>query len=750
MTNGYALGQLSKAFLTATTDENPDVRRRADRRAQRWVQALEQMADGRVDVGTRAPVRGLPTWVTLEVLRGGFATGSAMANVPLEAEETALAQRLGIPAARRMIFGYFLTEEGLADLYGLLDSGAYRVEIPEDAALLTMAWLVRAGDRVAALDLLEAISPYAGMLRLAPKAAHTSITPPDHVFRITAGEAADALRSRQPNPRVEAQREALAVWNPFSDRVLSLWLRRCHNGRLSVDGDAAWRTSAWALVDEYDRLAATHTLCTKHRKPKENLAILLAALRTVRAGQVLSDREVGLVRCAIEAQVAKRGRPESEKHAALRDQQRAVAAAPAHSQLAAIAASRVGGLELAEGIEQPEAFSGNVTAEEESQSGVPTGSAMPRSVPRLLTRAHSAPIEKLLDDGVVPSAEVLAALAPRISASVVAAGFADPALSRLAAGNYRAFRRRRSLLLLNLDKQVQITELPWVRAVAGHSQATTDEAMAVARRMGALALDRFPSTVMPNPLVQELEHLLSAAGHDVPLVEELAADIFMGRFSDKFRKAAQTAARIIGGTLYSRYYGIDPQQVLSLPEPAKSQTSWTWRRMRPTEPGVSFGDLCWERAGYAADRQRSVVANGTVIEQSQILTTHNLAVLVSIGVQPTRSWIDLAREAVDRTGDLLDLASRQQRPLATVKNAAYAWRQAIFFMSVADQKEVAALLDDDFLTASGPVVMNELIGDLRRAANGAPADEGRSPFLGWTLGRHWILDVIGHRPGPVA
>ena len=746
MTNGYALGQLGKAFLTATTHENPDVRRHADRRAQRWAQTLERMADGRVDVGSRVPVRGFPAWVTLEVLRGGFATGSVLAEVPLQADEIALAQRLGISAARRLIFGYFLTDAGLEDLYDLLDSGAYRIEIPEDAALLTIAWLVRSGDRADALDLLDTLSPFAEKLRLAPKAADASVSPPDHVFRITAGEVADALRGRKPNPRVEVQREALAIWNPFGDRVLAHWLEQYRDGRLVLDGDPAWRASAAALVAEYDRLATVHKLCTKHSKPKENLAILLRALMAIGAGEDLSAREMGFVRCAIERQVAKRGRPASEAHSALRDRERVVATAPAHVQLAAVAAARVSGLDPAEGIEHPEDFIEDVTSEEAAQSGAAEGSSMPPSVPRLLTRAHSAPVEKLLEEGVVPSAEVLAALVPRISASVVASGFADDALARLAAANYRAFRRRRSLLLVNLEKQIQITELPWVRAVAGHSHATTDEAMAVAQRVGALALDYFPSTITPNPLVQELQHLLSVAGHDVPLVEELAADIFMGRFSDKFRRAAQTAALVVGGTLYARYYGIDAEQILALARPVKNQTSsrWTWRRTRPTEPGPSFGDLCSARAHRTPDGGWSVAANGTIIEQSQVLTTHNLATLVSIGIQPSRAWHELARDAVDRTSALLDLASRQRRPLATVKDAAYAWRQAIFFLSIAAPADAEEFLRGEYLAAAGPRVMGELLNGLRRAELGEPLADGHVPFLGWTVGRHWIFDAIGH------
>ncbi|MFN8194717.1 MAG: hypothetical protein U0R80_10610 [Nocardioidaceae bacterium] len=748
MTDGYALGQLGQAFLTATTHEDPAVRRRADRRVRTWAQAIEAMADGRVEVGSRVPVRGFPSWVTLEVLRGGFATGGASAEVPLQADEIAVARRVGLAPARRLIFGYFLTDAGLQELYGLLDSGGYRIEIPEDAALLTVAWLVRSGDREAALDVLDAVSPFTDRFRLAPKVAAAPTSPPEFVYRITAGEAAEALRGRRPNPRVEAQREALAVWNPFGDRVLSLWLEKSGADLGTVNSDPVWRAKASALVDEYDRLATIHTRCSKHRRPKENLAILLRGLRTVNAGEALDARDSGLVRHAVTCSVAKRGVPGTAEHSAVRDRQSVVAGAPAHAQLAGLAAGRLSAIDPAEGIEHPETLIVEVTPEEATASGIAAGSAMPAIVPRLLTRAHSAPVEQLLDERVVPSAEVLAALVPRISATVIAAGYPDRSLSTLAAANYRAFRRRRSLLLLNLEKQVQLTELPWVRASARHSEATTDEAMGVARRVGALALDHFPATIAPNPLVRELAHLLSAAGHDIPLVEELAADIFMGRFSDKFRRAAHLAARVVGGTLYAGYYRIDTDQILRLAETPEPHASSRWRmpRTRPTEPALTFGDLCVTRAARSPSDRWSVAANGTVIEQSQILTTHNLAALVSIGIQPTRPWVDLAREAIERSGALLDLASRQRRPLATVKDAAYAWRQGVFFLSLADPTEAHVLLHDEGLAATGPAVMAHLLDDLRGSAAGRTVDEDHSPFLGWTVGRHWILDAIGH-PG---
>lgn len=364
----------------------------------------------------------------------------------------------------------------------------------------------------------------------------------------------------------------------------------------------------------------------------------------------------------------------------------------------------------------------------------------------MLARTQTAPIETLLDQGVVPSAEVLAELVPQISAAVVGSTYTDPALSQLMAADYRAFRRRRSLLLLDLQKQVQITELPWVRAVAPYSVAAVDEAMAVTRRVGALALDRFPATIMPNPLVRELDHLLQVAGHDVPLVEELAADIFMGRFSDKFLRAAQTAARVVGGTLYAAYYDIDYDQLLGLQSTPKTapRRRWSWRKSPPESgPQTTFSSICQTRAGFDQEGAWSVAANGTVIEQSQILTTHNLAALVAIDVRPAQSWPELADRAFEHAVALLHLAQRQRRPLATVKDAAYAWRQMLFFLSMSSAADAEAFVSRAVSQDFGPVVA-DLLGGLRHVTAGGRFDaDGRCPagrrLTGWTTDGPWVL-----------
>ncbi|HUE84108.1 MAG TPA: hypothetical protein VMM84_18540 [Pyrinomonadaceae bacterium] len=38
----------------------------------------------------------------------------------------------------------------------------------------------------------------------------------------------------------------------------------------------------------------------------------------------------------------------------------------------------------------------------------------------------------------------------------------------------------------------------------------------------------FPHAIIPNKLLQELRALVKGAGLDIPLVDEVAADIFMG------------------------------------------------------------------------------------------------------------------------------------------------------------------------------------------------------------------------------
>ncbi|MEO3819515.1 hypothetical protein [Plantactinospora sp. B24E8] len=750
---GYPLGELARALGTATGHPDPDTRQRAGRRVRDWVRVLTGMTSGRLRIGSRTPVAGLPAWVTPQVVHGGFATGKALAGGPLRPDEVDLARRFHLPERRADLFAHHLGEAGLAELDALLDSGRYRVEVPEEAALPVLVWLLRAGDEDAALELLREIAPYAHRLRFAPAPDDTPAPEPEIVWRATTGEIRSSLAGRGPDPRIEAMREALTVWNPFADDLLTLWLQTRRDGRVGAEYDPRWLARARALLDRYRVLAAAHPHCGKHRRPKENLAILRTALAEVTGAGDLTPRTRGLLQHAVDSMLRRRGDPGSAAYTRLRERQAVQAAVPGHHTVAQVVADRLADLPQRTGIRALGPVLRPVDAAEAAAAGIPAGTPVPEPVSRTVRRALAATVPDLVAAGVVPSAEVLASLVPRIAVAATAGAYPDPALRSVMAANYLAFRARRSLLLLNLEHQVRLTELPWVRAVAAHRD-TTDEtcsdAWATLRRLGEFALTGFPATILPNPLLRELDALSREAGVPLPWVEELAADIFEGRFSTKFLRAAKIAAEHLDGSLYARYYGIDYAAVLRIPDPSPG------RGGGGTATSVAFDTLCRERAAVDG-RGWSVAANGTVIEQAQILTTQNLATLAHrVGVRPADGWSTLARRTFAQVLVLAGRLPGNPRPLPMIKNIGYAWRQLVCYLSLPggdDPRTVVDGLWEDLRAAPEPArnLLTPVLAGLGYVAAGggfAPDGTGGAGrrLLGWTVGRHWLV-ADQDRPG---
>ncbi|MFJ4983348.1 hypothetical protein ACIP9H_06120 [Streptomyces sp. NPDC088732] len=743
----YPRNRRAQAFLTALTHHDADTRRRAAARVERWRAVIDGMADGRLAIGSRTPVAGLPAWVTPKVLRGGFATPDPSAEGPLLPYEREAARSAGVPADRSALFAHCLTERGLDRLWALLDSGRYEVALPEEAALLTVAWLVRAGDVTAAAGLVRVLEPFAGRLRFTPRPS--ALPPPDPraVHRCTVGDAGGTLARRRPHAAVETQREALTVWQPFGDELLTHWLETAGTGSvLDHVPDGTWRERGADLLRRYRDLAAVHTRCTKHRDPTENLGILLGALEETVAGRPLAPRRLGLLRHAVESMVRRRGLPGSERHTRLRTRQAVQAALPSHHALAQLVARRLSLLPQDIGAADTARLVAAVTEHEADETGLPAGTAVPPAIRRVVEAASSAPVGTLVERGVVPSAEVLAELVPQLVAAAGAQAYPDPALRTLAAANYRAFRNRRSLLLHHLAHQVRIEELPWVQAVAGYRVAEEgrEPAHIVLRELGELAVQAFPGTLLPNPLVRELSVLARQAESGAPFVEELAADIFEGTFTPKFLAAARVAAELLGGTLYERYYAVDYAAVRNL---AITETGRAMTRTggQPAAGSRAFAELCAFRAGRASAEGWSVAANGMVIEQAQILTTHNLATLVGrVGITPRPGWDDLARRCFTSVCRTTARIHNNPRPLPTIKDAAYAWRQMLFHLSLcppAVQERVIADLDEEAARQPGHVAarLAPALTGLRQVAAGGSADSGTGRrFLGWTTTGHWM------------
>jgi hypothetical protein len=349
-------------------------------------------------------------------------------------------------------------------------------------------------------------------------------------------------------------------------------------------------------------------------------------------------------------------------------------------------------------------------------------------------RCLEAPVDELVERGLIRSGEVLAQVLPQLTAQLRAANLADAELRRVYAATYAAFRRRRSLLLVDLAHQVRLEELPWVAALDAQRTKTLGARVAARQaleRLVVLDLVSFPQTLLPNKLVTEFQSLGVEARLSLALTEELAADIFMGTFTNKFAVAAKAAARLLTGTLYARYYALPVAQLDAL-------------ALVKGQPAAGFAALCAERAGPG---KGSVAQNGRVIEQAQVLTTHNLATLFDqLALAQAVPVEALARRCFTWVVQALARPPKGWQPqLRKVKDAAYAWRHLVFFLSFVDEPTQRAFVG----WARGelgkvPRLAPAVRGLAHVVDGGAFAADGTGPdgarrFLGWSTERHWLM-----------
>jgi hypothetical protein len=469
--------------------------------------------------------------------------------------------------------------------------------------------------------------------------------------------------------------------------------------------------------------------------------------------------------------VTAHGVPGTDRHRVLRAAQ---VAGPSHAQIAHVLAQRLNALaEPGEGLTQEAAAAAALPVTlEEQREAVPAGTPVPMHLTARLAAVEEAPLATLLERGVVGSGEVLAGLLPQLTGPALATRFTDTSARALYAASYRAFRRRRSLLLLWLQHQVQFSELPWIAALEACADADPLPAVEeTLRQFAAFAITAFPETITPNKLVSELATLARIAQPPVassqtgtvenarpwlPLVEEVASDIFMGTFSVKYLRAAEVAVGLLqslpGGPLYARYYGIDGERVLAM---ERLEEKWGVK----TCP--DFDAYCLELAALP-EGGNPRARNGAMIEQAAILTTHNLAALVKgLRLQPLLAdrWEGLAERAYLSVLDRLERRvipesiHRTQRMRAS-KTLAFGWRQMIFFVSFLEPSAQGSFVAQchKLLAARTPAARERfapVLAGLERAVSGAvlPREAshhevaGCRRLLGWTVETPFLMGV---------
>ena len=768
---GYAAFQIAKALRTAEHHNDAATRDRAQEKADKWADVFGKLLTGELAVGSRTPVSGAPPWATLEVLTGGFATGNLLAGGPISDEEKQLLESIGASVesddVRRTLNGYFITDHGLADLQELLESGRYDIDVPEEGALLVVAWLVKQNCVDAARTVLDHIAPFFGELRFYPRVRSQPRRAGERVFVQSAGEAKISVEQIGPNARILAQQEAIHVWLPLYDRFVASLLetvagppphaKRSSDGRLLRDASgrfqleggwpcqeypSGWADTARQLLQDYAKLRVSHQRCTKPDDPRKSFHQLREYLsRCCDDPKSLTGKDVGRIRLILGRYLSARGNPGSPEHVECRARQTEQAQRPTHHEIALAVLARFDGRALDDGVDDIAELTRPIEEEQAQNMGARGELQLPPSLSRKLNRCRADSVEARVEAGVITSGDTLARVLPQVTAQIRSAGLADASLRHAYAAIYCAFRRRRSLLLLNLEKQVQLEELPWIAAIDQFRSADLEAkaiALATLHSIAALNFTAFPYAIVPNKLLQEFTALAKTASVEWPLVEEVAADIFMGEFSPKFVRAAKLAGDLLAGKLYATYYAIDYSEVQRMPE-GPPRKRGLFRRTTSSDP---LGTLCSSRAGVKPGGW-DVAVNGMIIEQQQVLTTQNLATLF------TRLNLDQALDLKELCRNCFQWLCRRQQMkvdewhgnLIMLKNTAYAWRQLVFFLSFCPaeaQLEFVAWARQHL--REQPYQFGERFSPVVRGL--AEAIEGRRPaqvFLGWSKERHWLM-----------
>ena len=633
-------------------------------------------------------------------MTGGFATGDFLAGGELQKHEIALLDRLSgqspVKNAALSTATSFRNQD-FQNASKCCASGAMRSLFPKKGLYWLSPGLHRMGTpktRGQSWKKSHPISIYFAST-LAPLRTHTIRPARRSMFRPLAPPSKASGASSPICGFFLSENPCL--FGTVYDRIVDLFLETMQEGWPCRQYPEDWSDRALALLNEYPVLREKHGLGRRLERPNQHYWQLRNFLeKCAKAPNTLTGFEVGRIRIILKSYLDKHGSPQSEKNEQLRQQQLELVKPPAHYEIARAMIEALEKYPSDEGLDESEQIALTTGDAHGAESGIGAEDQVPTSIREKVACCLNAEIDVLVERGIISSSETLAHVLPQVTSGIRAAGFTDSRLRQLYSSIYRAFRRRRSLLLLDLEKQVQIEELPWIRAIdrfRAEDLSSAELAKQTLEEVVILALSSFPQAIIPNKLLQELNALSKGAGLDLSLVDELAADIFMGRLSVKFVRAALVAADLLSNSLYSVYYGIEYPQLQKVLVPARIATE----EIDQTTQGVAdaFVRLCVSRAGVALGGW-DPAKNGMIIEQQQILTTQNLAVLYS-GLLLNEPFeihsMAMANQCFTWICRRLQMKSHSwHEELITLKNAAYAWRQMIFVLGSFPKREPPPIL----------------------------------------------------------
>lgn len=286
----------------------------------------------------------------------------------------------------------------------------------------------------------------------------------------------------------------ISIRLPLYDAAISLFLDTCVEGWPCRRYPTGWHAAAKTLLTQIysARVKFPGEILRKKDRASELFQLLAACCDE---SSTLTGRQVGRIRRITDDFVAAHGMPGSPQHVAFRQRQQRDVSSAAHHRIGHVVATRLAGYPESEGIRDFSTLTCSITEGEAVTHSIQQGQPLPDAIRKRLESCRCGTIAELVEGGIVTSGDTIARVLPALTAEIRGSELADLTLRRLYASKYRAFRRRRSLLLLNLKSQVRLRELPWTAAIDGERKpaAVSIESARLAQTESArVAIEAFP------------------------------------------------------------------------------------------------------------------------------------------------------------------------------------------------------------------------------------------------------------------
>ena len=231
--------------------------------------------------------------------------------------------------------------------------------------------------------------------------------------------------------------------------------------------------------------------------------------------------------------------------------------------------------------------------------------------------------------------------------------------------NYKAFKNMRSLLLLNLESQLKIMELPHYNTLNTiyKKNRKSSNKLTLVKIITTNYVKWFGGDLMPNRVVKMLYNLVNEFDSTVGFCEEIACDIFQRRFSKKYDISLNIAKKHMINTLYSNYYNIN-----DLYKSSDNLTNLSLQLKNQYSPSsVNYIDT-----------------NGQQLQASYILTTHN-----SLQIDKFLDTVDFNKVVKQITLKILTHLEPYNIERSVCLTLGHMWRNLMYYLTKLDTVEIA-------------------------------------------------------------